>query len=59
MAKMHVLTDVSNCGKSFGWKSGNREGQTRLFFFSFRFIYFHCVGKPKTFLEHNLSIVLL
>ena len=29
---MHVLTDVSNCGKSFGWKSGNRESQTRGFF---------------------------
>ena len=55
---MHVLTNVSNCGKSFGWKSGNREGQTRVFF-SFEFIHFHRVGKPKTFLVHNLSIVLL
>ena len=58
MAKMHVLTDVSNCGKSFGWKSGNKEGQTRVFF-SFEFIHFHRIGKPKTFLVHNLSIVLL
>ena len=56
---MHVLTDVSNCGKSFGWKSGNREGQTRVLF-SFEFIHFHRGGKLKTFLVvHNLSIVLL